>query len=72
MPLTTDNSMDYWGNEQPKCPHCDDEIDLGRYDLNWLYEEGEHTIDCPCCEKALTVSTRVSFSFNTDKQEQRP
>ena len=33
---------DYWGNNDPRCPHCDGDF---------------------------TVSTRVSYSFSTDEQE---
>jgi hypothetical protein len=72
MPLTTQNTIDYWERNLPKCPFCDDEIDLAKNNLNELYDEGEHTIDCPSCDKEITVSVSVSFSFSfsfsTDEQ----
>lgn len=68
MPLNEENADDYWGNDSPKCPHCDYEIDLGSNDLYRLYEEGEHQVDCPKCDEPFMVSTRVSHSFSTDKQ----
>ena len=67
MPLTCENMMDYWGNSQVKCPFCDREFEPGHQDLNELYEEGEHTFDCPECEKEVTVHTAISHSFSTDK-----
>jgi hypothetical protein len=61
MPLTEENAFDnYWGNDLPRCPFCDL--------LNELYKEGEHTFDCPDCEKEVTVHVSVSYKFSTDKQ----
>ena len=60
---------DFWGKDQPICPHCGTECDVS--DNGWwkLYEEGEHEVSCPSCDEDFTVSTRVSFSFSTDQQE---
>jgi len=68
MPLNSKNSFDYWGNDSPKCPHCDEEIGVGDNDLYRIYEEGEHQVDCPQCDQPFMVSTRISHSFSTDRQ----
>lgn len=68
MPLNSENSFDYWGNDNPKCPHCDEEIDMGDNDLCRIYEEGEHEVYCPRGDQPFMVSTRISHSFSTDKQ----
>lgn len=62
-------ALDFWGNDDPKCPHCGQSINISQHDLGELYEEGEHTIDCPYCEREFQVTTRVSFSFSTDEQD---
>ncbi|MCY1228223.1 hypothetical protein D9M72_405240 [compost metagenome] len=61
--------MSFWGNKQPKCPHCGKEIDIGSNDWWRLYEEGCHEVECPECEEPFSVVTRVSYSFSTDSQE---
>lgn len=61
--------MDYWGNKQPRCPHCGTEHDVSDNDWYRLYDEGEHEVTCPSCDEEFTVSTRVSFSFSTYEQE---
>lgn len=59
---------DYWGNNQPRCPHCGEVCDVSDNEWWKLYEEGEHEVCCPHCDGDFTVSTRVSYSFSTDKQ----
>lgn len=69
MPLTKDNWTDYWANTDPKCPHCDYDININNNELWELYEEGKHNIDCPSCGKAMIVYVNVERSFSTDEQE---
>ena len=52
-----------------KCPHCGEVCDVGANDWWRLYEEGEHEVSCPHCDGDFSVSTRVSYSFSTDEQE---
>lgn len=59
----------FWGVSQPKCPHCGRECDISDNDWWRLYEEGEHEVECPHCEGDFTVSTSVSYSFDTSEQE---
>ena len=60
---------DYWGNKQPRCPHCGAECDVSENDWWKLYEEGEHDVSCPHCDGDFSVTTRVSHSFSTDEQD---
>ncbi len=59
---------EYWLNDNPRCPHCGEDCDISKNDWWRLYEEGEHDVDCPHCDDSFTVSTRVSYTFSTDKQ----
>lgn len=63
------NSLEFWGNDNPKCPHCAHECRISENEWYRLYEEGEHDVECPRCEGEFSVSTRVSYSFDTDHQE---
>ena len=60
---------DYWGNDNPRCPHCGQECKVADNEWWKLYEEGEHEVSCPHCDGDFSVSTRVSYSFSTDEQE---
>lgn len=60
---------DYSGNDDPKCPHCGETCYIPENEWWDLYEEGEHTKECPHCDGEFTISTRVSHSFSTDQQE---
>ena len=67
--LTKGPSMDFWGNDHVKCPHCGDKHEP--YALEWfyLYEEDSHDVKCPSCDRDFVVSTRVSYTFSTDEQD---
>ena len=62
-----------WGdfafNGSPKCPHCGSDCHIRENEWWDLYEEGEHTKECPHCDGEFVISTRVSYSFSTDQQE---
>jgi hypothetical protein len=60
--------MEFWGNEDPKCPHCGDDFDVSENEAWRVYEEGEHELTCPACGLDFTVETRVSYSFSTEDQ----
>lgn len=67
--LKAGERMDFWGNEEPKCPHCGEKSSV--VDNEWwsLYEVGEHEVTCPDCDEDFNVTTRASYSFSTDDQE---
>jgi uncharacterized Zn-finger protein len=64
------DTLEFWGNKQPKCPHCGADCDVNENEWWKLYEEGEHEVTCPHCDGDFTVSTMVSYSFSTDTQEE--
>ena len=70
MPLTDDNSTEYWGNSDPKCPHCDFIYDIGNNDAYQLYQEDNHSIECPNCNADYSVYSRpLGWAFDTDEQD---
>jgi hypothetical protein len=64
----SEDSMEFWGNEDPKCPHCGDDFDVSENEAWEVYGEGEHELTCPSCDLDFTVETRVSYSFSTEDQ----
>lgn len=70
MPLAKDNAIEYWGNKEPMCPHCDHVCEISRNEWHDLYDtqEGDHEVSCPSCDREFTVGVRCEFTFNTDEQ----
>jgi len=66
--LNDNSKFDFIGNDEPKCPHCGESFNPSDCDMNYLYEEGEHKAFCPKCDERLDITTRVHFTFNTDKK----
>jgi len=62
--------LEFFGCQDPKCPHCGEVCIVGDNEWYKLYEEGEHDVCCPHCDEDFSVSTRVSYTFSTDHQEQ--
>lgn len=60
--------IQYKRNDDPRCPHCDFIIDISKNEFYELYEEGEHEIQCPSCEKNITVKSEIEYKFSTDEQ----
>lgn len=69
MPLDEHNNIKYWGNDEPKCPFCDYEIDISDHEMYELYKEDDHEIDCPDCEEIFTVVSNCKWTFSTNEQE---
>jgi transposase-like protein len=65
------SSMDFWGNSNPKCPHCGTEFNIQNNEAWSLYNDnGLHRVDCPTCEREFSVETRCSYTFSTDEQDE--
>ncbi len=61
-------SFKYVMNDDPVCPHCNNEISVGHEDLYHLYDEDEnHEIDCPYCKESLAVESHCKWTFSTYK-----
>jgi rubredoxin len=69
--LKNGDSLDFWRNYSPKCPHCGHLYDMSVQEdyslLNTLHDEIS-SIECPECELIYTVRTTIKYSFSTDKQ----
>lgn len=62
-------SLEFFGNKSPKCPHCRADYSIEEHEAWRLYEEGEHEAECGRCSQEFRVSTRISYSFSTDNQD---
>ena len=60
--------LEFFGNDNPKCPHCGADCEISQNDWYSLYEEGEHEVTCPDCDRDFIVSTSVSYTFTTEHQ----
>jgi hypothetical protein len=67
--LKSKEPLEFWRNDEPKCPHCGKECTISENEWWNLYEEGEHTKECPSCESEFLISTNVEYSFSTDQQD---
>lgn len=38
------------------------------YDILDCYEEGEHTMDCPDCDKEIAYYSECKWEFSTDNE----
>ena len=61
--------LDFWRNDEPKCPHCGADYHVNDHEAWHLYEEGEHEVECHSCDLTYAVSTIITHSFSTDEQE---
>lgn len=63
------SKLDFKYNELPKCPHCGEDFDVDDFDMQNVYEEGEHEEFCQHCGFEVLISTHVSWRFSTANQE---
>jgi len=60
---------DFWGEDNPRCPHCGESIDIVAHDMYELYSEDCHDgVYCPHCDGVFSVETCIKHTFNTDEQ----
>lgn len=67
--LNAGDSIDFSWNNDPKCPHCGHVSYVADQEWYHLYDEGEHDVECPACERPFIVSTHVTYTFCTDEQD---
>jgi uncharacterized C2H2 Zn-finger protein len=67
--LKAGDTLEFWRNDDPKCPHCGTVVSVSDHELWALYEEGEHEVECPNCDMTFAVSTSIAYSFSTDEQD---
>lgn len=67
------HSIEYWGNEKPKCPHCDADFDVWGGDNAMLisYEDGGNAaLECASCHKDFVAVTSLRYVFATAVSEE--
>ena len=67
------DSIEYWHNRQPKCPHCGDEFDVwgGDNPQSLSYEDGgQTTFECKGCRKDFVCVTTTNYVFSTAVSEE--
>lgn len=63
--------LHFFNNKQPKCPHCGSDFDIADNEAWFLYDENNsHDVECQSCSLPFQVSSRASWSFSTDEQEE--
>lgn len=62
-------NVDTFSSEYVICPYCGNpmETNFGYEDFPEIYEEDDHEIECPECEKLFILNTHVSYSWDTKK-----
>ena len=65
-----DEDVDTYSSDYVICPYCGHamEPDLGYADWPEIYEDGSHDTECPECGKTFTLSTSVSYSWETERK----
>lgn len=66
-------NVDYWGNKNPKCPHCGADFKVWENDrpMSLSYEDdGRSTFDCDRCGKNFVCVTIVRYVFSTAVSEE--
>lgn len=63
------SKLDFFGNNNPKCPHCGESCDVDDNEWYRINEDDIHNVTCPHCEGDFMVRTIVSRIFSTDEQE---
>ena len=63
--------FDTWSSDFVICPYCGYAIptDFGYEDFPEIYEDGDHDLECPECEKTFVLETSVSYSWETTRKE---
>lgn len=66
--LKHEGMLEFFGNDNPRCPHCGDTHEIWEQDWSELYDDNDyHDVSCPTCEKEFRVSTNIRYSFSTDQ-----
>ena len=63
-----DETVDTWSDDYMICPYCGCAMEMLSYDETpEMYEEGDHDVECPECERYFRLETSVSYSWETKK-----
>lgn len=63
-------AIDTFSSDYVICPYCGEAIEtnVGYEDFPEIYEEGTHKIECYECGRVFELFTRVSYSWETSKE----
>lgn len=50
------------------CPWCGEALNYDDAESEVLYEEGEHEMTCPYCDKEFRVSTEIRYQYSTTRE----
>ena len=68
--LRKSQPFEFFGNKQPICPHCGSNFDITANEAWHLFSEDEtHDVECNRCEMDFLVSSRASWTFDTEEQD---
>ena len=64
-----EKSFDTFSDSFVICPYCGNALctDVSYSDFPEIYEEGDHKLTCPECDKDFILNTYVSYSYETEK-----
>lgn len=63
-------SYDFYGNSDPKCPHCGEDFNIRENEAWYLYNDNEnHSVQCSSCSVEFSVNSIANWSFSTDEQD---
>ncbi len=64
-------SYEFFGNDNPKCPHCGNDFDVQENEAWFLYDENDtHDVECPICDHSFLVNSMAKWTFSTDEQDE--
>lgn len=61
------SNLNYFMNDLPKCPHCDEDFDIwqGDYFEYNLSDDETNEATCKSCRKEFIFKNHISHSFST-------
>jgi uncharacterized Zn-finger protein len=70
LEATDDEEVDTFSSDYVICPYCGEAMDncYGYEDFPELYEEGDHLVTCPNCDKEFVLETSISYYYETHKK----
>jgi len=63
-----DGEPDTFSSDYIICPYCGFAFEPD-FEDDYLFEDGDHTYECEECGKEFTVTTMVSYSWETERVE---
>lgn len=64
------SDLKYFSNNEPVCPHCDNQFDISNNEAWHLYDsqEEEKEVQCDSCGSTFFVQPICKFTFSTTKE----